>query len=70
MKKKIKSRKVWIVVLCIAVFLVTCGVVVYAANGFSNYKKASDDQSLIKSNWNSMIEKIDNMVDTYGYSIN
>ena len=70
MKKKLKSRKVWIVVLSIAIFLVTCGVVVYAANGFSNYKKAGDYQSLTKSNRNGMIEKIDSVVDAYGYSVN
>lgn len=70
MKKKLKARKIWIVVLSVAVFLVTCGVVVYAANGFSNYKKASDDQSLTKSNWNSMIDKIDTVVNSFGMSIN
>lgn len=62
MKKTKKSWKIWIVIAFIAVFLITCGAIVYAVSGFVGlHKRTSNDQALTSEEWNQIMQQIDGL---------
>lgn len=64
MKKTKKSWKIWMIVASIAVFLVTCWIVVYAASvNFTNKYWSQNgylkDHELSLAEWNTLMEDLD-----------
>lgn len=61
MKKSSKTRKVWIVILCALISLLTTWVLVYAASYFSSYKISNYDDILYRSDWNNLMDDLDDL---------
>ena len=63
MKRKLKSKKIWIVLAFVAVFLAAYGATVYAiSNGlFNQWWENMSANKLQKSDWNAIMEKLDTL---------